>query len=87
MNMTLTMLDAAHEPQICQINLLAVQDSSITDIVCLSVPWSKLTIRAYDDFNDYNDNDNDKNNHNNFYDKITTKTAIQIQIESDLVNS
>ena len=34
---------------------LAVQGSSITDIVCLSVPWSQLTIRAYNDFNDYND--------------------------------
>ena len=40
---------------------LAVQDSSITDIVCLSVPWSQLTIRACNDFNDYND-------YNDYYD-------------------
>ena len=33
-------------PQHITIFFLAVQDSSISDIVCLSVPWSQLTIRA-----------------------------------------
>ena len=30
-----------------QLTFLAIQDSSITDIVCPLVPWSQLTIRAY----------------------------------------
>ena len=36
-------------------SFLAVQDSSISDIVGLSVGRSQLTIRAYIDYIDYND--------------------------------
>ena len=32
--------------EMCIRYFLAVQDSSISDIVCRSVPWSQLTIRA-----------------------------------------
>ena len=38
--------------------------------VCLSVPWSQLTIRAYNDYNDYNDHYeyNDNNDFNDYRD-------------------